>query len=251
MIVSVPLARPVLVGANVTLMVQLAPAPVVAREHVPGEAANGAAAATAIATEALPELVTVTVWAALVVPIVCLPKFRLVGDTLTDAEPPPELLTPLPVRLRIWGLFGALSEMLTVPVRVPVAVGVKMTVIEQLLPAASELPQSPELGSNAKSPVMVKAALNVNEEVPPFLTVAVPTALGVPTVVLGNVSGLGVMVTLDEVDEAPVPVRLAVCVPALSATESAATRVPVAVGLNVTLIVHAAAAAKEAPQVWV
>ena len=118
MIVSVPLARPVLVGVNVTLMSQWAPA--VAREHVPGEAANGAAAATAIATEALPELVTVTVWAALVVPIVCLPKFRLVGDTLTDAEPPPELLTPLPVRLRIWGLFGALSEMLTVPVRVPV-----------------------------------------------------------------------------------------------------------------------------------
>ena len=46
MIVSVPLARPVLVGVNVTLMSQWAPA--VAREHVPGEAANGAAAATAM-----------------------------------------------------------------------------------------------------------------------------------------------------------------------------------------------------------
>jgi hypothetical protein len=51
----------------------------------------------------------------------------------------------------------------------------------------------------------------------------------------------------------PVPVRLAVCglLPALSAMVRAPVRLPTRVGVNVTLIVHFAWAATEAPQVLV
>ena len=44
--------------------------------------------------------------------------------------------TPLPVRLIFWGLPVALSVMVTLPVRVPVAVGLKVTLIVHLAPAA-------------------------------------------------------------------------------------------------------------------
>lgn len=60
--------------------------------------------------------------------------------------------------------------------------GVKMTVMAQLAPAASELEQSPELGSKAKSPLMVKLLVKVSGEVPALVIIAVCTGLEVPTV---------------------------------------------------------------------
>jgi hypothetical protein len=48
---------------------------------------------------------------------------------------------PVPVRLTTCGLPEALSVTLTVPVRVPAAVGVNFTLMLQFPPAASELPQ--------------------------------------------------------------------------------------------------------------
>jgi hypothetical protein len=48
---------------------------------------------------------------------------------------------PVPERLTVCGLPAALSEMLTDAVRVPVAVGLNVTLIVQLPPAATELPQ--------------------------------------------------------------------------------------------------------------
>ena len=48
---------------------------------------------------------------------------------------------PVPVRLTTWGLPEALSVTLNVPVRVPAAVGVNFTLMLQLPPAATELPQ--------------------------------------------------------------------------------------------------------------
>ncbi len=49
---------------------------------------------------------------------------------------------PVPVRLTCCGLSLALSVMMTVPVRVPIAVGEKMTLIAQLTPAATDVPQA-------------------------------------------------------------------------------------------------------------
>ena len=90
-----------------------------------------------------------------------LPKERLVGERLTAAE------APVPERPSDWGLPGALSVILTEAVRPPEAVGVKVTVIVQLLLAPTEVPQ---LLLSPKSPVllpvrvmlvMVKVALPV------------------------------------------------------------------------------------------
>ena len=86
---------------------------------------------------ALPGLVRVTGCAELVVPTGRLPKARLAGERLTTGA----VLVPVPERLTVWGLPAALSEMLRVPLRVPVAVGVKVTLIVQLAPAATLVPQ--------------------------------------------------------------------------------------------------------------
>jgi len=45
---------------------------------------------------------------------------------------------PVPVRLMVCGLSKALSVIVTAPIRVPVAVGVNLTLIWQLDPAASD-----------------------------------------------------------------------------------------------------------------
>jgi hypothetical protein len=86
---------------------------------------------------ALPELARVTVCAPLIVPTVWIEKVKPAGARLTAGP----ASAPVPLKLTVWGLPGALSEMLKVPPRVPAAVGVKVTLIVQLAPAATELPQ--------------------------------------------------------------------------------------------------------------
>ena len=74
----------------------------------------------------------------------------------------------------------ALSLTVTVPVRVPVAVGVKFTLIVQLLPAASEVPQVPS-PARAKSPLIVMPPI-VMVVLPELVSVENCAALVVPTV---------------------------------------------------------------------
>ena len=87
---------------------------------------------------ALPVLVRVTVCAVLVVPTSWLGNVRLVGAKLTAGA---ERVTPVPVRLTVCGLLLALSAMVMAPVRLPTAVGVKVTLMVQLAPAATDVPQ--------------------------------------------------------------------------------------------------------------
>ena len=68
-----------------------------------------------------PLLVTETGCAALVAPTASVPKDKLEADKMTDEV--------LPVRLRIWGLPGALSEIVIDAFRIPCAAGVKVTLI--------------------------------------------------------------------------------------------------------------------------
>ena len=64
-----------------------------------------------------------------------MPKVRVVGAKLAlDAAPVPE-------RATVCGLPVALSVTVIVPGRLPAAVGVKVTLMEQLAPAATEAPQ--------------------------------------------------------------------------------------------------------------
>jgi hypothetical protein len=64
-----------------------------------------------------------------------LPKETLLGERLAAGA------VPVPVRLALWGLPLALSAMLTEAARLPLADGVKVTLMVQLAPAATELPQ--------------------------------------------------------------------------------------------------------------
>jgi len=73
---------------------------------------------------------TVTTLAALVAFTNWLPKASDDGDKPTG-------VTPVPLSCAVCGLFEALSLTVSVPVRTPSAVGVKVTEILQLPPAAS------------------------------------------------------------------------------------------------------------------
>jgi hypothetical protein len=86
-----------------------------------------------IVNEVVARFVSVTVLAPLVTPMATVPKFRLVGESFA--------VVPVPLSETFCGLPIALSVMLSAALRVPVAVGLKVTLKVQLAPAASELPQ--------------------------------------------------------------------------------------------------------------
>ena len=125
---------PAAVGVNFTLIEQFAPAASVAPQVVVSEYC-ALATMLLIVSEAAPELVSVTVCAALVVFTVWLANIKLAGDKFTPGA------VPVPVRFTVCGLPVALSVTVMVPVWLPVAVGVKVTLIEQFAPAASVAPQ--------------------------------------------------------------------------------------------------------------
>jgi len=84
---------------------------------------------------ALPPFVRVTLRAVLVVPSAWFPNDRLVEESVTDAT------VPVPDRLTVCGLPVALSAMLTEAVSALAREGLKVTLIVQVPPAATELPQ--------------------------------------------------------------------------------------------------------------
>ena len=83
---------------------------------------------------ALPLFVRVTVCAVLLVPTDWLPKETLLAERLAPGA------VPVPDRLTVCGLPAALSVILTVAVRLPLAVGVKVTLIAHFAPTATGLP---------------------------------------------------------------------------------------------------------------
>jgi hypothetical protein len=70
------------------------------------------------------------------VPTGCAGKVKKAGERLTSGA-----ATPVPVRLTVWVAGLALSVMVTTPVLVPVAVGLKVTLRVQLALAATLEPQ--------------------------------------------------------------------------------------------------------------
>ena len=87
----------------------------------------------------LPPLVKTDDCVALDVPTACPLKVRLAGLKVTLDE----LAIPVPVKPIVCGLPAALSVTAMLPFRVPVVVGVKVTLIVQLAPAASVPPRAP------------------------------------------------------------------------------------------------------------
>src|SRR2546425_8105931 len=147
--VTVAARPPVAAGVNVTVKAQLADAatgpparghgatPEPATAKSPGF--EPARAMLVMLRVAVPLLVRVTVCAGLVVLRRRSPKARLVGAKVTAGT------MPVPASDTDCGLPGASSVMVTVAVRAPAAVGVKLRLIRQLAPATTDAPSVEEV----------------------------------------------------------------------------------------------------------
>jgi hypothetical protein len=90
----------------------------------------------------------VTVWAALVVAVVCEAKLRVVGERVAVGA----AATAVPLRATVWGEVAELLKMVSVPIRVPLAVG--LNVICTPHPEPGEI-RAEHVLICEKSPVMV------------------------------------------------------------------------------------------------
>src|SRR5208283_3468203 len=243
---------PMAVGVNVTLIVQVPFAATELPHVLVSPKSPGLAPVNKMLVmdrAAFPVLFRVTTWAGvLVVPTVWLLKSKLVAVRLTVGP------RPVPVRLTDCWLPATLlllSVMVREATRLPEAAGVNVTLIVQLLFAVSELPH---VVVSEKSPGLVPVnpmLLMVRATFPVLLSVTVWAALGVPTLLVN-----GLVVVTPAMGALSVPVRFTDCVlPAtlllLSVMVKKAARVPIAVGVNVTLIVQLLFAASELPHVVV
>src|ERR1700682_5807814 len=156
----------------------------------------------------------------------------------------------VPVSDTVCGLPVALSMMVKVPMRVPAAVGVNVTLIVQLAPATSGvaggvigLADAPVLVC-AKSPDAAMEMI-VRGPVPVLVSVTVCAALVVFSVWLPKVRLVGASITAG-VGIAPVPLSPTLCdlVLTLSVSCNVAVSLPATVGLNFTLTVQVLVAPK-------
>jgi hypothetical protein len=252
-IVTDALRAPEAAGVNVTLIAQFVPA----AKPVPqlfvcekSPALVPAMPTDPIESVAPPLFVSVTVCELLVVPMFC------PANVKAAVFKPAPGTAPVPVRLTdcwLLAMFPASSVIVTEAVRVPDAVGVKVTLMAQFAPAARFVAQlfvcEKSLALVPVIPIEVMA-----RAVPPlFVSVTVCGLLAVPMLWPAKAK-LGVFVLAP--GTVPVPVRLTDCwllatFPALSVIVTEAVRVPDAVGVNVTLTVQLAPADTLVPQLFV
>ena len=201
-IVKEAVRAPEAVGVKVTLIAQFVPAAKLVPQLFVCEKSPALVPAIPIApidSVALPLFVSVSVCGLLVVPVFCTEKVKLATLKLAPGAP------PIPVSPTVCGLLLALSVIVTEAVRAPAAVGLKETLIVQLVPAAKLAPQ---LFVCEKSPLFTPVTLMErlrSAEPPPFVTVTVWLGVAVPTGDVPNVREL-----LDSPAEGPEPVPVPV-----------------------------------------
>jgi hypothetical protein len=191
-IVRMPVRVPLAVGVKVTLMMQLPPTPTLEPQLLVWEK-SPVTVMLETASATLPVLFRVTGWGTLEAPIAMPEKVRL----LTESE----ALEPVPVKLTVCGLPLALSVMVSMPVRVPLAVGVKVTLMLQTPPAAKLVPQ---VLVWAKSP-LTAMLVNARVAVPELVTVTDWAELDAPTPWLAKVRDVAESVTAGAVVLPPPP----------------------------------------------
>jgi hypothetical protein len=170
-----------------------------------------------------------------------LPKARDFGETV-----PTEDALPVPERATVCGLVGSESRMFRVAALAPVDRGVMNSVMVQVVPFASVAPHEfVWLKSPGLVPVIVKG-LRVRDAVLRFVTVTVFAGLVVPRLTVPNPTVLALTDTAVVPD--PLSVNAWGLPPALSVMLMLPIRAPVDWGMNVTLIVQLAPAAKLDPQ---
>src|SRR5262249_7477952 len=130
-----------------------------------------------IVSGAVPELVTVTVFAALVVPTSCEANGRAAGGRRTAGAG----TTAAPERRKRCGLPDALSLTSTLALRAPPPVGENVTEIVQLALGASEDGQSLVCAKSPALAPLVPMLLIDSDPLPVFVSVTVFAALVVPT----------------------------------------------------------------------
>jgi len=139
---------------------------------------------------ALPVFFTVTVCAALATPTVVLAKLSEAGLKEIAGTP-----TPVPERATVCGEPEPLSATLTEAVRDPVAVGLKATLIVQLLPTATVVPQLLVWLKSPGLPPVSETVTPVNGAVPELVSFTLCAAVVVPIFELPNASETGLKVT--------------------------------------------------------
>jgi hypothetical protein len=154
---------------------------------------------------------------------------------------------PVPESEAICGLFVAVSVRVNVAMRLPFAIGVKVTFAEQFAPEA-RLVQSSVCAKSPLSVPVICTLLKVTVAFSKFVTEIVFTGLVVPTLTVPKSNDAGLRLTAANPD----PLRLIVCglFVALSATFTVAVCAPFVVGAKVTVIVHVPPAATLVPQVF-
>ena len=189
-------------------------------------------------TGTLPALVTVTVWAELIVPTSWLRNVNAVGMTVATG------IVPVPVSATVSvGASGSLVLITMLAARAPITVGVNVTLTAQFAPAAMPAPPIGQVLVWAKSSVFVPAVailLMRSAAVPELYTVTNCAALVVLSAWFPNTREVGVAVAAGTI---PVPVmgtdRVGLS-GSLLTIASDAVRNPEAMGMNDTLIVQVA-----------
>ena len=165
--VSVADSAPFRLGLKVTLIVQLALAASALEQLFVWGKSLAFAPPTLIPEMPSgpgPLFESVTACAVVVVPTATLPKPRVEGAAVAVGE------TPVPVREAVCGLPAALSVTVRKPARAPPAVGVNVTLIVQVAPAAIAFGAIGQLFAWAKSPLVV-TELMTSGPVPEFVTI--------------------------------------------------------------------------------
>jgi hypothetical protein len=237
---------PALAGVNTMLMLQFAPTARLAPQlFVRLNSAEFAPARVMleIVSAAVPVLVSVIISAGLEVLITCGLNVTAVRERETSGTP-----IPVPVIGTECGLPAASVAMLTDADFAPTLVGVNTTLIVQFAPAARLAPQLfVKLNSAAFAPASAMLEI-VSAAVPVLVSVIICGGLGMLINCGGNVTpaGGGEMIGMPT----PVPVKGTECgLPAASvAMLTEADFAPTLVGVNTTVKVQFAPAARLAPQ---
>lgn len=164
---------------------------------------------------------------------VAVPPAVTVAEVENPSHAATEKSSPLPESATVCGLFWALSVMVSVPVRPPAAVGVKVTLIVQLALAAT---LEPHVFVSAKSP-LAAMPLIVNAALPVFVRVMLCAELVVACTWPANIS---LVAETPTIGPRPVPLRLTICglSEALSVSVTIPVKVPLLAGEKIALMVH-------------
>lgn len=190
----------------------------------------------------VPALLTVTGTGVLDVPLVVVGKGMVSG--LTDNTGAPVKATPVPERATGEPVTTTLPVMVAVPLLVTAAVGLKITPMVQVLPAARVVPQVPPERENG---AVTATVIPVKEAVPVLLRVSVWAALVDPTVTLPKGNEVGATLAMGAVAVVvPLSTTVALVAGAATLTVKFVVFAPVVVGLKVTLMVQLAPTASVA-----